>query len=139
MYLACMDHYILEELKPSAYCRYMDDFVLWSNSRKQLKDMFIQITEFVNKVLNLTLKPPVFGKTTNGLPFLGFLVKAKGIYLLQKSKRRVKERMKEISALIYQNNIIDLKAAERLTSVFAAISLARTNQFRKKHVKMESG
>jgi hypothetical protein len=132
MYLTGMDHYILEKLKPSAYCRYMDDFVIWASSQKQLKEMFIQINEYVNNSINLTLKPPVFGKTSSGLPFLGFLVKDKGIYLLQKSKRRVKERMSEITALIYKNSINDVKAAERIRSVFAAISLARTNEFRKK-------
>jgi len=131
MYLAGMDHYILEKLNPLAYCRYMDDFVVWSISQKQLKEMFAKINEYANKNLNLSLKPPVFGKTAHGLPFLGFLIKDKGIYLLQKSKRRVKGRMKEISALIYQNNITEIKAAERLRSVFAAISLARTNQFKK--------
>jgi len=132
MYLACMDHYILEKLKPSAYCRYMDDFIVWASSQKQLKEIYIKINDYVKNNLNLTIKPPVFGKTSSGLPFLGFLVKNKGIYLLQKSKRRVKDRMTEISALLYQNNISDNKAAERVRSVFAAISLARTNTFRKK-------
>jgi hypothetical protein len=135
MYLACMDHYILEKLHSSAYCRYMDDFVLWDSSQKQLKEMYIQINDYVNNSLNLTLKPPVFGKTSSGLPFRGFLVKDKGIYLMQKSKRRVKERMTEISVLLYQNRINDEKAAERVRSVFAAISLARTNKFRKKLCK----
>jgi len=131
MYLACLDHFILEQLRPSAYCRYMDDFVLWAASQKQLKSMFAQVNEYVNKNINLTLKPPVFGKTAAGLPFLGFLVKQKGIYLLQKSKRRVTGRMVEITALLYQGNITEEKAAERIRSVFAAIALARTNHFRK--------
>jgi hypothetical protein len=135
MYLAGMDHYILEKLNPLAYCRYMDDFVIWASSQKQLKIMFSQITEYVNKSLNLSLKMPVFGKTANGLPFLGFLVKDKGIYLMQKSKRRVKERMIEITALINQNEITEVKAGERMRSVFAAISLARTNHFRKLLIK----
>jgi len=55
--------------------------------------------------------------------------KEKGIYLLQKSKRRVKERMLEITALFIQNKITEEKAAERVCSVFAAIALARTNRF----------
>ena len=131
MYLACLDHFILEKLKPSAYCRYMDDFVLWAPSQKQLKENYLKINEYVIKNLNLTIKPPVIGKTSCGLPFLGFLVKEKGIYLLQKSKRRVKERMLEITALFSQNKITEEKAAERVCSVFAAIALARTNRFRK--------
>ena len=132
MYLASMDHYILEKLRPLAYCRYMDDFIIWTSSQKQSKDMFVQISEYVNKNLCLAIKPPVFGKTANGLPFLGFLVRDKGIYLMQKSKRRVKERMKEITALLHYRSVTEEKAAERVRSVFAAIALARTNRFRKK-------
>jgi hypothetical protein len=131
MYLSCMDHYILEKLHPSAYCRYMDDFVIWTNSKEKIKDIFLKINEYVNNNLGLTIKPPVFGNSSSGLPFLGFLVKDKGVYLMQKSKRRVKERVKEISALLFQNKTTEEKAAERVRSVFAAIALARTNRFRK--------
>jgi len=130
MYLAGLDHYILEKLRPSAYCRYMDDFVLWASSQAELKEMFININNYVIQKLKLSVKQPVFGKSAAGLPFLGFLIKEKGIYLLQKSKRRVKERMSEITASLYQGAIDELKAAERVTSVFASISLARTNRFR---------
>ena len=131
LYLSFMDHYILEKLRPCSYCRYMDDFVLWSTSKEQLKNMFAKISDYISKNLNLTVKPPVFGDTVSGLPFLGFLIKGEGIYLLQKSKRRVADRMKEINASLYQGNITEDKAAERVRSVFAAIHLARTNRFRK--------
>ena len=135
MYLACMDHHILETLRPASYCRYMDDFVLWAHSQKALHVMLKSLTAYLNKNLNLTLKPPVMGKTANGLPFLGFLVKDKGIYLMQKSKRRLKERMKEITALLCQGAIPEEKAAERARSVFAAITLARTNNSKKRLYK----
>lgn len=135
MYLAGMDHYILEKLKPSAYCRYMDDFVIWANSLKQLKEINGKINEYVNNSLNLNVKPAVFGKTDYGLPFLGFLIKKNGIYLMQKSKRRVKERILEISSLLHKDIITEEKASQRVQSVFAAITLARTNTFRKKLCK----
>jgi len=132
LYLAYMDHYILEKLRPCAYCRYMDDFVLWSTSKEQLKDMSAKISDYLSNNLNLKVKPSIFGNSIYGLPFLGFLVKRKGIYLLQKSKRRVTERITEITTLLNQGSITENKAAERLQSVFAAINLARTNRFRKK-------
>jgi hypothetical protein len=131
LYLGFMDHYILEKLRPCAYCRYMDDFVLWSASKDKLKDMFDKINVYLNANLNLTVKPPVFGNSASGLPFLGFLVKGKGIYLLQKSKRRVTGRMSEITACLYQGSITEDKAAQRVRSIFAGIGLARTNRFRK--------
>jgi len=131
MYLACLDHYVLEKLKPAAYCRYMDDFVLWEDTQNQLKETLGKINDYVDKYLHLALKPSIIGSSVSGLPFLGFLIKGNGIYLLQKSKRRVTERMKEITASLYSGNITEEKAAERVRSVFAAISLARTNRLRK--------
>jgi len=131
LHLCFLDHYILEQLRPNAYCRYMDDFVLWSDSQAELKTMFTLVNEYVTRNLRLAVKPPVFGNTASGLPFLGFLIKEKGIYLMQKSKRRVKERMTEISAALYNDVITEEKAAERARSVIAAIGLARTNRFRK--------
>ena len=131
MYLAGLDHFILEKLRPSAYCRYMDDFVLWASSRTRLKEMCEHINDYVSEKLSLTLKQPVLGKTSGGLPFLGFLVKEKGIYLLRKSKRRVTGRMNEITASLYRGSIDEAKAAGRARSVLAAIAIARTNGFRK--------
>jgi len=93
--------------------------------------MFAEIDDYLCKNLKLTVKPPVFGSAASGLPFLGFLIKEKGIYLTQKSKRRVKGRVKEITALLDQRGITEDKAAQRVRSVFAAIALARTNRFRK--------
>jgi retron-type reverse transcriptase len=43
LYLSSMDHYILEQQKPNAYVRYMDDFVLWAGSKNELKNMLIDI------------------------------------------------------------------------------------------------
>ncbi|MDR2500309.1 MAG: hypothetical protein LBD37_04405, partial [Treponema sp.] len=85
---------------------------------------------YAEENLRLTLKQPVYGASKNGLPFLGFLIREQGIYLLRKSKRRVIERMKEITALLDSGAISEEKAAERARSVFAAVDLARTNRLR---------
>ena len=45
--------------------------------------------------LLLTLKEETVGKTANGVPFLGFLLKPKGICLAQKKKKRLKNRIKQ--------------------------------------------
>jgi hypothetical protein len=132
LYLSPLDHYILEELRPAAYCRYMDDFVLWSGSNKQLQSFLQNIEQFTAEKLYLDLKPAVSGAVKNGLPFLGFLVKDSGIYLLKKSKRRVITRIKEINAQLDSGIIDEAKAAQRAQSVLSAISLARTNRLRRR-------
>jgi hypothetical protein len=131
LYLAGLDHFILEMLHPLAYCRYMDDFVLWGAGLPVLQNMFARINTYAGENLRVTLKQPVYGKTSAGLPFLGFLIKESGIYLLQKSKRRVKNRMTEIDAMLCAGEITGEKAAERARSVFSAINIARTNRLRK--------
>ena len=36
-YLSLLDHYVLEQLKPCGYVRYMDDFLLFDDSKEKLK------------------------------------------------------------------------------------------------------
>lgn len=130
LYLAGMDHFILEKLRPAAYCRYMDDFVLWGPSAKFLRDSFQKTSGYAADNLRLTLKEPVTGTARDGLPFLGFLIKDTGIFLLQKSKKRVTERMTQINGALSSGVIGEEKAAERALSVFAAIKIAKTYRFR---------
>jgi retron-type reverse transcriptase len=138
MYLASLDHYIIENLKPSAYCRYMDDFVLWANTLSELKEMFQKINGYIKTKLQLNLKQEIYGKTANGLPFLGFKIKSTGIFLLKKSIKRVKTRISEIDTLLNRSIISEEKAGKRITSVFAAIALAKTMTFRLKLFKGKS-
>jgi hypothetical protein len=129
-YLSPLDHHILELLRPAAYCRYMDDFVLWAKDKETLKAAFEDVRDYAETVLHLTLKPPVIGKSAGGLPFLGFLIKDTGIYLLAKSKRRVIRRMGEVEEARKAGAVTEEKAGERARSVLAAIALARTRPFR---------
>ncbi len=46
-YLSELDHYILEHLKPNGYVRYMDDFLLFDNSKERLKRFFTENPKFL--------------------------------------------------------------------------------------------
>jgi retron-type reverse transcriptase len=130
LYLSRLDHDILEHLSPPGYARYMDDFVLWGNTRQDLRHALTRIRAFCADELKLGLKQALMGKTEQGLPFLGFFIKKSGIYLLGKSKRRVIRRAGEIHNGLQSGDISGEKAASRICSVCAAIALARTRSFR---------
>jgi hypothetical protein len=130
LYLAPLDHFILEKLKPAGFCRYMDDFVLWADAKSELLSMLDEIKSFTENRLRLALKPPVLGRTEIGLPFLGFMVKKRGIYLLGKSKRRMRMRVREIRHEVESGLLDEESAAARIVSVYAAVLLARTRPFR---------
>lgn len=55
-YLNPLDHYIKETLRCPAYFRYVDDFVLFSNSRRRLQEWYFEIGTFLNQY-RLRLNP----------------------------------------------------------------------------------
>lgn len=127
LYLSSLDHFILEKLKPLGYVRYMDDFVLWAASKSELTVMHEAIIQFVKINLDLTLKPAVINTTYIGVPFLGYRASSSGIFLLQKTRRRIKRNIMQIDRLYRFMQISEQKAAERVTSVLAAKKIAVSN------------
>ena len=119
-YLSALDHFILEKLKPEGYVRYMDDMVIFGDSIKELKRIFDEVERFCLEKLELFLKVPVFGKTFRGVPFLGWRITKYRIFLLSKTKRRMKNRLKEIQKSFERGKITEEKAVERTKAVYAA-------------------
>ena len=119
LYLSELDHFVLEKLKPCGYCRYMDDFILFSNSKIDLKKMLNSIESFCLNNLLLTLKPYILGKCKDGIAFLGYKISSKNADLLQKSKKRKKQKLKSINYEFENNLISKAKYVERVKCLFS--------------------
>jgi retron-type reverse transcriptase len=75
VYLNPLDQYVKQELKCRGYCRYVDDFILFSASKEELHSWRTAIIGFLS-TLRLTLHEPqaaVFPVST-GIPFLGWRI-----------------------------------------------------------------
>ncbi len=74
--LGRLDHHVLERLRPGGYVRYMDDFALFADERAYLATAHAEIAEFLSERLELELKEraTILAPTTEGLPFLGWLI-----------------------------------------------------------------
>lgn len=96
-YLSLLDHYVLEQLKPCGYVRYMDDFLLFDDSKEKLKIFLNQIETSCKNKLLLELKPAVLGNCKNGASFLGYLIKSDSVKLTQKSRRRKLTKLKRLN------------------------------------------
>jgi hypothetical protein len=129
LYLSSLDHYILEHLKPAAYVRYMDDMVLWDEPSR-LRISLMNIQTFLNEQLGLSLKQSLMGKTAQGLPFLGYLIKSKGMYLSAASKRRMENKAVTTMRLFNNGLLSEEQTAMKLQSVFVSALLARSIAFR---------
>ena len=85
VYLTPLDLFVTQDLKCSAYLRYVDDFALFSDSKRQLYEWKQAIIRFLHS-LRLTIHEPPAQviPCKHGIPWLGFVV--------YPTHRRVKSR-----------------------------------------------
>ena len=92
--------------------------------------LYVKACNYAGEKLKLALKPKIAGKTADGAPFLGFLVKPNGIHLQQKTKRRYKARFAGIEYERKQGAMSEADAGRRMESVTAHLLIARSRNFR---------
>lgn len=101
-YLDAFDHWIKEKLSAACYLRFVDDFVLLSNSVSELAG-FRKAVE--NRLLGLRLlaheRKCVIRRTDEGLPFLGYVVWPDRIRVrgetVRRFRRRHRRRLRQIA------------------------------------------
>jgi len=73
VYLNGLDHFVLRELQPSLYLRYVDDFVLFGNDKQELRAMRERIETFLDTCrLSLHERKSRVYACAEGLTFLGW-------------------------------------------------------------------
>lgn len=117
LYLSELDHHILELIKPCAYVRYMDDIIIFDNNIMSLKIIYKQIKIFLNTKLALELKNPIYGKSIDGVPFLGRLILNYKINLLREKYNQKQKKIRLIIKLEEKNIISQNKAAQRINAI----------------------
>lgn len=73
-YLAYFDHWLKEKMGVKAVVRYMDDIVIFHWSSRYLHWLFHQMEVYLDKELDLTIKPnhQVFPSNIRGVDFVGY-------------------------------------------------------------------
>lgn len=120
-YLSSLDHYVTENLKPDFYCRYMDDIILLDYSKTKLNEIFKVMETFVEEKLYLKFKPLIIGKSEQGIPFLGKLIKKDSVRLLTEKKKLKIKKIKKIDYLVKKNKITEEKGSERIRAVLVGM------------------
>ena len=107
IYLNELDQFVKHTLKAHYYLRYVDDFVILSPDASQLRVWQAQIEEFLLSNLKLHLHPkrrkllPI----SNGIDFLGYIVRPRYILV----RRRVVNNLKEKIRQFRQAKVKDLR------------------------------
>lgn len=97
-YLQDLDHFIKEQLKVKYYVRYMDDMILFSNNKKELRKVKIEIENFLkNEKLTIKKNWQLFKTESRPLDFLGYR-SYRGYTTLRRSNfLRIKRRAKKMA------------------------------------------
>ena len=138
VYLNELDQFVKHELKAKYYIRYVDDFVIFHQSKQILEDCKLKINRFLKENLDIGLHP---NKTKilalqNGVDFLGMrifffhkLVRKKNLKKFERKFNELKEFYK--SSLISRDN-----AVEKFEGWLAYVSHADTYKYRRHLLKI---
>ncbi len=96
LYLDGLDHHVLRQLRPGAYLRYMDDMALFANSRGELEDLRVAISDWLWQQRGLRLKRSgdSVRPTSEAATYLGWRLSRAGVLPGPKAKRRLRERLR---------------------------------------------
>lgn len=96
LYLGALDHKIKDDWGVKGYVRYMDDFILFGQSRRKLKAMLGQAACFLENALDLELHDrQILNRCAGGIPYLGFRVFPGRIALGHAAKSRFSRKFRK--------------------------------------------
>lgn len=97
LYLSKFDHYVKEILHVKHYFRYMDDIVIFSSSKEELRKIFCKISIELNK-LDLEIKSnyQVFPTSVRGVDFLGYRIFHDYVLVRKRICNNLKKKMNEL-------------------------------------------
>jgi retron-type reverse transcriptase len=96
LYLNELDQFVKHTLKRQHYIRYMDDFIILGNDKRELSQMETQIGDFLQKKLLLALHPKktVIHPAWKGVDFLGYVLFEEHVRLRKSTVMRFEKRIK---------------------------------------------
>ena len=135
-YLGYFDHWIKEKLKIKAYLRYMDDFILFSNSKEDLKNILEQVKQYLHEKLALELKNAIqLNRSSFGVPFLGFRIFPHRMNFTPNSKKRFVKKYRRYEYKLMTGQWSESKYVEHAEPLFSFALLGDTKEFRRNVIK----
>lgn len=107
IYLNELDYYVKHSLKAKCYLRYVDDFVIFHESREALERYKEQINCFLQEKLRLELHPDKskIKPLAKGLDFVGYRIFYYFTLLRKRNIKKIDSKLREIEDL-YKNRLI---------------------------------
>lgn len=100
IYLNELDQFVKHRIKAKYYMRYVDDFLILSKDKDELKRYRDEISEFLHTNLKLRLHPEkqILQSIDKGINFVGFVVKDEYVLMRRRVVRNLKEKLFELNS-----------------------------------------
>jgi hypothetical protein len=123
--LTGLDLFVLQELRPGGYVRYMDDFALFDDGRGRLRAMLGRIRAFLREERGLELKEPanLLTRAAVGVPFLGLRVFPGTLRLRRRKIRRFRDLARTRIAEYLAGERDDASLQASLGSIMAHVEM----------------
>ncbi|HOZ35599.1 MAG TPA: reverse transcriptase/maturase family protein [archaeon] len=110
IYLNELDQYIKHKLKIKYYYRYVDDFIILEDSKKQLNYYKKNIKYYLKKRLKLEIPKQKINlfEIKTGVDFVGYKIYPEYVFL---RKRNIKKFIKKLKILTYEKNFFKVKSS----------------------------
>lgn len=132
VYLGELDLFVKHKLKGKGYIRYMDDFILFSNDKRELSVFLKRMRAFLSESLHLELKEKAVrvSPVSEGLSFLGYRI-FRGLVRLQRAKLvRFRKNIVKLEKKYINGKIREEDLTNSVRSVTAHISHGNTKNLR---------
>lgn len=128
-----LDQFCKRDLRIHYYIRYMDDFVIISDSKQQLHEWENAIEAFINKELKLELskKKTFIRPITLGIDFCGYKIYSTHIKLRKSTALRMKRNLKRIQKLYAAGEITLERAMQTVNSYNGLLCHCNSHNLRK--------
>ena len=134
LYLSNIDHRVKEYWHIPIYIRYMDDVLIFSDDKANLKGVVGDVGEQM-KWMGLNLKPVQILRTEQGVLFLGYRVYPHKLLLAGRSKRRFKKKFLDLEQQREKGIISEQTYTRHILPLLSFIEKAYTKRYRRLCIK----
>jgi RNA-directed DNA polymerase len=134
VYLGELDLFVKNTLRIKGYVRYMDDFIVFGDTKEELRSHLAAIEAFANQTLKLSLnkRVEIIAPVSRGIPFLGFNIYTQLIRVKRENLVRLRRKIRLNHRLFREGRIDEKKMVNSCRSMLAHISEANTMFIRRK-------
>jgi hypothetical protein len=134
-YLAFLDHYAKETLRCYRYVRYMDDLVIWSDSKGELLAIVKEVEAYLSRCLRLQLKQVCLNACNKGMTFLGYRVFPNDLRLARRSRSRFRNKAQRYQRMFEAGLWDEAMLARHMEPLVACVGRGVSYSFRERAIQ----